>query len=174
MRDDLGKTFELPRTAKKYARLSGKLGTSPAKAQLYIDMVADLTGQQDRKSGFANKDASGEVPHAFKDSAESVARTMLEDEDEIGTLATSGMRPSVIDVKFEKAGWKEVDLPADIIAQFVKHDWYGSIDFLLGYLNSTYRYQFGWVDELGNFDHLYPGGKHPAKVHGRTDPIRPL
>lgn len=67
MRDDLDK-LPLPKSAKKYARLkSSDLGSDwSKKVDTYMDMAADLTNQS--KEGFKNKDASGKVKHAFKES----------------------------------------------------------------------------------------------------------
>lgn len=86
MRDDLSK-LPLPKSAKKYARMTSKdLGSNwSKKVDMYMDMAADLTNQS--KEGFKNKDASGKVKHAFKESAERiVARLLGEDEDLLGQM----------------------------------------------------------------------------------------
>jgi len=68
VRDDIDK-LPLPKSAKKYARMTSKdLGSNwSKKVDMYMDMAADVTNQADRKQGFKNKDASGKVKHAFKE-----------------------------------------------------------------------------------------------------------
>lgn len=80
MRDDLSK-LPLPSSAKKYARMTSKdLGSNwSKKVDMYINMAADVTNQGDRKQGFKNKDASGKVPHAFKEAVETAVERMLLD-----------------------------------------------------------------------------------------------
>jgi len=56
MRDDIGK-LPLPPEAKKYARMTSRDAMSGRKPQMFIDMVAAVTNQRDRKKGFGNKDA---------------------------------------------------------------------------------------------------------------------
>jgi hypothetical protein len=48
------------------------------KVDMYIDMAADLTNQS--KEGFKNRDASGTVKHAFKESAERLVAALLGEE----------------------------------------------------------------------------------------------
>lgn len=55
MRDDIDK-LPLPPEAKSYARGKG-MKFLKAKPQNYIDMIAAVTNQKDRKKGFGNKDA---------------------------------------------------------------------------------------------------------------------
>lgn len=76
MRDDLDK-LPLPRSAKRYARMTSKdLGSDwGKKVDMYMDMAADLTNQD--KNGFKNQDASGKVKHAFKEAARYVAGLLL-------------------------------------------------------------------------------------------------
>lgn len=58
MRDDLGSKVKLGPAATKYARMTSKQAMTPEwKPKAYMDMVAEITGQQDRKKGFKNKDA---------------------------------------------------------------------------------------------------------------------
>lgn len=75
MRDDLSK-LPLPKSAKKYARMTSKdLGSNwSKKVDMYMDMAADLTNQS--KEGFKNRDASGKVKHAFKESDDSLLREL--------------------------------------------------------------------------------------------------
>lgn len=56
-RDDIGK-LPLPASAKRYARMTAAdLGQNwSKKVQMYIDQVADTTGQTRRKKGFRNAD----------------------------------------------------------------------------------------------------------------------
>lgn len=54
-RDDIDK-LPLPPEAKSYARGKG-MAFLKAKPQNYIDMVAAVTNQKDRKKGFGNQDA---------------------------------------------------------------------------------------------------------------------
>ena len=95
MRDDLDK-LPLPKSAKKYARLkSSDLGSDwSKKVDTYMDMAADLTNQN--KEGFKNKDASGKVKHAFKESViRAVARLLGENDEDLlnqmGDVANSPM-----------------------------------------------------------------------------------
>ncbi|MGV0949170.1 MAG: hypothetical protein ACOYB3_00765 [Azonexus sp.] len=76
MRDDLDK-LPLPKSAKKYARMTSKdLGSDwSKKTDMYMDMAADLTNQS--KEGFKNKDASGKVKHAFKESVNQIVARLL-------------------------------------------------------------------------------------------------
>jgi hypothetical protein len=104
--------------------------------------------------------------------AHHIVRSLLE--DEVEDLAASVMRPTVIDVKFDKVGWKEVDIPAQVVTEFAKLAWNPGMEYILNYLERIYRPQFGLVDELGNLDHLHSGGRHPMKVYAKTQPIKPL
>ena len=78
MRDDI-KSLPLPKSAKKYARLTSKdLGSDwSKKVGMYMSMAADLTNQD--KDGFENKDGFGEVEHEFNESAETVVRLLLDE-----------------------------------------------------------------------------------------------
>lgn len=70
MRDDISQ-LNIPASAKRYARMRGKLGTSsPGKLNLYMQMVGDLVNQGKTK-GFANKDAG-------KVQGKSAARRVIE------------------------------------------------------------------------------------------------
>lgn len=82
MRDDLAK-LPLPKSAKRYARMKASdLGDNwSKKVDMYMDMAADLTNQS--KEGFKNKDASGKVKHAFKESAESIVKALLGENDDL-------------------------------------------------------------------------------------------
>jgi len=129
----------------------------------YLDIIDDM------------RDFPDSTDHMdFTDSASKIASNLLEDNDpeEIAQLAASCLRLSTIDVKFDKAGWKEVEIPATVVAQFRSSEDY--LGFLIDYLNNTYQLQFGGVNELGSFDHLFSEGKHPLKVYARCDAIRPL
>lgn len=81
LRDDLDK-LPLPASAKRYARMKASdLGQNwSKKTDMYMDMAADLTNQS--KEGFQNKDASGPVTHAFKESAVRVVGRLLGEDDE--------------------------------------------------------------------------------------------
>lgn len=58
MRDDLGSKVKLGPKAMKYAKMTSKDAMKPGwKPQAYMDMVAEITGQEDRQKGFKNKDA---------------------------------------------------------------------------------------------------------------------
>lgn len=92
MRDDLDK-LPLPKSAKKYARMTSKdLGDDwSKKVDMYMDMAADLTNQS--KEGFKNKDASGPVKHAFKESAEQIVARLLEDDELLNQMGRVATRP---------------------------------------------------------------------------------
>ena len=77
-RDDIG-SLNLPKSAKKYARMTSKdLGDDwSAKVDMYISAAADLTNQSSEKDGFKNKDASGKVKHAFKESAQKLVASLM-------------------------------------------------------------------------------------------------
>lgn len=92
MRDDIDK-LPLPKSAKKYARMTSKdLGDNwSKKVDMYVDMAADLTNQS--KEGFKNKDASGPVKHAFKESAEQIIARLLEDDELLGQMGRVANRP---------------------------------------------------------------------------------
>ena len=92
MRDDIDK-LPLPKSAKKYARMTSKdLGSDwSKKVDMYMDMAADLTNQS--KEGFKNKDASGKVKHAFKESADQIVDRLLEDDSLLRSLGKVAAKP---------------------------------------------------------------------------------
>jgi hypothetical protein len=61
-RDDIG-SLDIPASGKRYARMSGKFGTSPKKFDLYMKMTADLTNQ--KVGPFKNKQAAEDPKKTF-------------------------------------------------------------------------------------------------------------
>lgn len=80
MRDDINK-LPLPHEAKAYARRSG-MRTLKRQPQQFINMVAAVTDQKDKKHGFKNSDEVGRVPSAIKESAARIVRFLIEDDDD--------------------------------------------------------------------------------------------
>jgi hypothetical protein len=74
-RDDIDK-LPLPPEAKSYARGKG-MAFLKAKPQNYIDMIAAVTGQKDRKSGFKNKDAGERSEGGKLSEAASIVEVLL-------------------------------------------------------------------------------------------------
>lgn len=78
MRDDLNK-LPLPPEAKAYARRSG-MKALKRQPQQFINMVASLTNQKNKKHGFKNTNAAGKVPHAIKEDARHILKFVLEND----------------------------------------------------------------------------------------------
>ena len=75
MRDDINK-LPLPPEAKSYARGKG-MKFLKAKPQNYIDMVAAVTNQKDRKKGFGNADAGETTAGKKLREANQIVNTLL-------------------------------------------------------------------------------------------------
>ena len=145
MRDDINK-LPLPKSAKRYARMTSKtLGQNwSKKVDMYLDMAADLTNQS--KEGFKNKDASGKVPHAFKESAERAVAFLLgeDDADLLSKMGDVASRPYDLYQKI-KAVWDKDG----------RNEW-GPVLHSLGYdvEDSNVKCGLGYLDDtcFGNFN----------------------
>lgn len=82
MRDDL-KKLPLPPEAKSYARRKG-LAAMKKQPQSFINMVAAVTDQKDKKRGFKNTDEVGTVPKAIKEAARAIVTCLVEADGEPG------------------------------------------------------------------------------------------
>ena len=81
-RDDLSK-IPIPASAKRFNRYTSKsLGNSDWGNKVvhrYMDTMADLTNQQDRKNGFDIKDVGQPVKHSMKGYAEDLSAAEIVD-----------------------------------------------------------------------------------------------
>jgi hypothetical protein len=80
VRDDL-KSLPLPPEAKAYARRTG-LSAMKKQPQSFINMVAAITGQKNKKHGFKNTDEVGTVPKAVNESARALVTLLTETDND--------------------------------------------------------------------------------------------
>lgn len=99
--------------------------------QSFINMVAAVTDQKDKKHGFKNTDEVGKVPHAIKECAEMVV-TLLTEAEEVEDVQEFKVYPSgPEDTEFERkfVGTRpgeicfNIQLPETPVGRYVNKIW---------------------------------------------------
>ena len=68
-----------------------------------------------------------------------------------------------------EANFLDLEVPEVVLAQFQASPWPAGVEVLMDWVKSETGKD---VDEFGDLDQLYPGGRHPMKIYGTTYRVR--